>query len=58
MSLIDLNRMLCIPFEFKLSDAEVEEEILATMCYLVCNVHNLVFLGYRAVFTKFRDSKW
>ena len=40
-----LYRMLCIQFEFNLSDAEVEEEILAIICHHLCNGQNLVFWG-------------
>ena len=45
MSLMDLYLMLCVQFDFILSDAEVEEEILATICHLLCNGQNLVFWG-------------
>ena len=39
---MNLYLLLCIQFEFNLSDAEVEEEILATICHLRCNGQNLV----------------
>ena len=43
---MDLYLMLCIQFEFNLSGADVEEEILATICHLLCNGHQyLVFWG-------------
>ena len=45
MSLMNLYLMLCNQFEFNLSDAEVEGEILATICNLLCNGRNLVFWG-------------
>ena len=45
MSLMNLYLMLCIQYEFNLSDAEVEEEILATICQLLCNGQDLVFWG-------------
>ena len=43
MSLMDLYLRLCIQFEYNLSDTEVEEEILATICDFLCNGQNLVF---------------
>ena len=45
VSLMELYLMLCIQFEFNLNDAEVEEEILATICHLLCNDQNVVFWG-------------
>ena len=45
MSLMDLYLMLCIQFEFNLSDAEVEKEILPTICHLLGNGQNCVYWG-------------